>query len=343
MRSPNSGIEPYILEYPPYFGNRINISPDNPLTKEGVQLGRMLFYETKLSANNKIACASCHQQQFAFTDGKKFSEGVTGVAMTRNTMSLTNLLWVRHFFWDGRAGSLENQTIIPLTEPHEMGQSLEMSAAKLQSSKIYPAIFKKAFGTDTITGDRIIKVIAQFERTLISAGSKYDKLLRGEYQPSESEKRGISLFFSNPSPERNIRGAGCGHCHGGPKIFIELFHNNGLDSIPGDKGRENLTNQPIDNGRFRVVTLRNIALTSPYMHDGRFRTLEEVIDHYNEHIRPGNSLSIFLKNNSNELNGKSLKLTEQEKKDITGFLHLLTDSAFITDNRFSNPFINENK
>ncbi len=336
-----SGPTPYIPQYPSYFGNRINIPDDNPLTEEGIQLGRMLFYETALSAYNRISCATCHQQPYAFTDGKVFSQGVDGRQTDRNAMSLANLLWVRNFFWDGRAPSLEKQAETPLTNPHEMGQSLQISVQKLQRIKTYPALFKKAFGTGGITGERILKALAQFERTLISANSKYDQSLRGEYQLTSAEQNGMNLFFTNPSPGRNIRGASCGHCHGGPKTFIELYHNNGLDSIPADAGRKKLTGQEIDNGRFRVVTLRNIALTAPYMHDGRFTTLEEVIDHYSEHIIQSPTLSPFLQNNSNEPNGTSLALTQQEKKDIIAFLHLLTDSAFITDKRFSDPFLNK--
>ena len=178
---------------------------------------------------------------------------------------------------------------------------------------------------------------------MISANSKYDQYLRGEYQPTASELNGITLFFTNPEPARQIRGAACGHCHGGPKTFNELFHNNGLDNALKDPGREKTTGQAIDKGRFRVVTLRNIALTAPYMHDGRFKTLEEVIDHYNEHIEQSPTLSIFLQNNSNHINGTQLGLTGQEKKDIIAFLNLLTDSSFITDKRFSNPFLNNKK
>lgn len=204
--------------------------------------------------------------------------------------------------------------------------------------------------------------------------------LRGEYQPTASELNGIQLFFSNPDPEKNIRGASCGHCHGGPKTYIELFHNNGLDSQPADKGREVITGQAYDRGRFRVATLRNIALTAPYMHDGRFATLEAVVDHYNEHIQPSETLSEFLKGNAmgmgrmamptgpdhgngqpdtkasdqqhgqpdrriaaggNNTSNLQLGLTAQEKKDLLAFLHMLTDHAFIQDKRFSNPFISQ--
>ncbi|PSL45703.1 cytochrome c peroxidase [Chitinophaga niastensis] len=329
---------PLKIIYPDYFGNRIMIPADNPTTSEGVYLGRMLFYEKALSANNKISCATCHQQSLAFTDGKAFSAGVDGTLQPRNTMSLANLLWVRHFFWDGRATSLEMQAATPLTNTHEMGQSLEVSANKLQ--KRYTPLFRNAFGSDSITGDKIVKALAQFERTLVSANSNYDKYLRGEYQPTASELHGIALFYSSPEPTRHSRGAGCGHCHGGPKTFSDLFHNNGLDIIPKDAGREKITGQAYDSGRFRVVLLRNIALTAPYMHDGRFTTLEEVVAHYNEHVAQSNTLSPFLQGNSNSVNGTSLDLNSQEKRDLIAFLHMLTDSSFIRDKRFSNPFLN---
>lgn len=330
---------PLRIDYPDYFGNRILIPQDNPTTDQGVYLGRMLFYETALSANNLVSCGTCHQQKFAFTDGKQFSKGFDGTLQTRNTMSLANLLWVRHFFWDGRATGLEKQAETPLASPHEMGQSLEVSAEKLRKKHIYTSRFRDAFGSDSITGEKILKALAQFERTLVSANSRYDKYLRGQYQPAVSEINGISLFYTKSNPAKNIRGAACGHCHGGPKTFSELFHNNGLDSFPKDRGREKITGQAFDRGRFRVVTLRNIALTAPYMHDGRFSTLEEVIMHYNHHITQINTLSPFLQNNSNTANGKSLDLTIQEEKDLVAFLHMLTDSSFITDNRFSNPFL----
>ena len=332
------GPDPYKPVYPSYFGNRIELPEDNPLTVQGIRLGRMLFYETALSANGKIACATCHRQELAFTDGKQFSAGVDGSLQPRNTMALVNLLWVRHFFWDGRTRGLEQQADTPLTNVHEMGQPLAVSASRLTALHRYTKLFNAAFGSDDITGDRIVKALAQFERTLISANSKYDQFLRGEYQPTSSEANGIKLFFNNPDPVKGIRGASCSHCHDGPKTFAELYHNNGLDSIHKDPGREKITGLDIDRGRFRVVTLRNIALTAPYMHDGRFRTLEEVVDHYNEHILPSATLSPFLQHNSNTRGGENLDLTAQEKKDLIAFLHLLTDSSFITDPRFSNPF-----
>jgi cytochrome c peroxidase len=329
---------PYPLVYPAYYGNRINIPADNPLTREGVYLGRMLFYEPALSSTNRLSCSSCHLQQFAFTDGRAFSPGVDGILTSRNAMSLANVLWTRNFFWDGRAASLEDQALTPLTSQHEMGQPLSVSAAKLDRIRDYPPLFQAAFGSDSITGDRIIKAIAQFERTMISAGSRYDAYLRGEYQPTPDETAGIALFMTDPQPEKGIRGGGCAHCHGGPRIAAELFHNNGLDSFPKDHGRENITGLPADRGRFRVPTLRNIALTAPYMHDGRFPTLEQVLEHYSEHILSSPSLSPLMRH-SNEAGGRGIMLTGPEKARIISFLHMLTDSTFISDPRYTDPHL----
>lgn len=329
----------YNLVYPSNFGNRINIPADNPTTKQGVYLGRLLFYETKLSANNTLSCSSCHQQDKAFTDGRAFSPGVDHVLSTRNSMSLANLLWARKFFWDGRAEGLEQQAPTPLTNPHEMGQSLEVSAQKLRQIPTYLPLFKLVYGDENITGDRIVKAIAQFERTLISANSRYDQYLNKTYQPTADELKGMELFNNAPEPEKGIRGANCAHCHGGVKTYMELFHNNGLDSVPRDAGMQTLTGLPADRGRFKVPTLRNIALTAPYMHDGRFKTLEEVVDHYSEHIVESAALSSFLRGESNEPGGKSLKLRPQEKKQIIAFLNMLTDSAFIHNPQFADPHL----
>lgn len=331
--------EPVKLNYPTYFGNRTYENPKNPLTKQGIALGRMLFYEKALSANGNISCGSCHQQDRAFTDGKKFSEGTDGKLTSRNAMALVNLLWVDNFFWDGRSKGLENQSVVPLTDPHEMGQQLDVSARKLQSLAKYPPMFKESFGTDKITGTYITYALAQFERTLISADSKYDQYLQGKYQPAASELRGIDLFFGNDKKQEPLmRRRTCGHCHGGPKTFSELFHNNGLDGSFQDLGRATFTGLPADNGRFRVVTLRNIALTAPYMHDGRFETLEEVIDHYSDHIKESATLSPFLREGMENSNKIGFQFTRQEKEDIVNFLHLLTDSSFVNNPVFSDPF-----
>jgi cytochrome c peroxidase len=328
---------PYQFTYPANFGNRINVPADNPTTRQGVYLGRILFYEPLLSANNKLSCSICHQQDKAFTDGKPFGEGVDHALTARNAMSLTNLLWTRKFFWDGRAASLEEQAIFPLTNPHEMGQSLDISSKKLSRTIAYPSLFKLVYGDENITGDRIVKAISQFERTLISCNSKYDRYLQNSYQPTAQELKGMELFMNGPDPEKGIRGANCAHCHGGVKNYMELFHNNGLDSIPKDAGIETLTGLAADRGRFKAPTLRNIALTAPYMHDGRFKTLSEVVDHYSDHVQQSASLSTFIRGESNGVNGKQLNLKPDEKKEIIAFLNMLTDSTFITDPRFSDP------
>lgn len=330
---------PLALDYPAYFGNRIFIPADNPMTEEGVKLGRMLFYDTRLSGSGKVSCATCHKQERAFSDGRVFSMGADGFPTDRNSMSLVNLLWVKNFFWDGRAAGLEKQSEFPISHPHEMGNSMITASKLLQTDSEYPPLFEQAFGSKKINGALISKALAQFERTLISANSDYDKFLRGNYEPNVSERNGLSLFFTNPDPARMIRGAGCGQCHGGPKVFTELFHNNGLDKEPTDKGRQLITGQEIDKGRFRVVTLRNIALTAPYMHDGRFQTLEKVIDHYNDGVQQSPVLSNFLSNNSNIQGAHNLGLTNREKLDLLAFLNMLTDSDFINDKRFSNPFL----
>ncbi|MEO6283437.1 MAG: cytochrome c peroxidase [Dyadobacter sp.] len=338
----SKNAQPYVLQYPSNFGSRFVIPADNPTTKEGVYLGRLLFYEQALSANNNISCESCHQQRLAFTDGKAFSTGTNGDLTTRSSMSLANLLWVRNYFWDGRSPGLEDQAKFPLTAPHEMGQPLSESARKLNNTALYPPLFANAFGSSIITEDKILKVLSQFERTLISSGSEYDQYLAGTYQPTDQQLRGLHLFENGPDPKRGIRGASCGHCHGGAKTFKELFHNNGLDSIATDIGREQFTGQSIDRARFRVPTLRNIILTAPYMHDGRFTTIEQVLDHYSEHIQKSPTLSAFLQDVSNETGGKNLSLTNDEKKDLTAFLGMLTDSSFISNPAFSNshPILN---
>ncbi len=336
-------VGPYQFVYPANFGNRISIPADNTTTRQGVYLGRMLFYETRLSANNSLSCASCHKQELAFTDGKAFSEGVDHQLTPRNAMSLANLLWARKFFWDGRATGLEAQAEIPMSNPHEMGQSLALSAQKLITDKQYLPLFKLVYGDENITGDRIVKAIAQFERTLISANSKYDQYLAGTYQPTTDELKGMDLFNHAPQPERGIRGANCTHCHGGPKTYQELFHNNGLDSLPKDNGIETISGLATDRGRFKVPTLRNIELTAPYMHDGRFKTLNEVLDHYSDHVQASASLSTVFRGESNELGAKQLKLSGAEKKQVIAFLNMLTDSTFVHDPRFSDPHKSKQK
>lgn len=346
----NAPLKPYNLQVPEYFSRNFRIPADNPLTEQGVALGRMLFYDKRLSADNTVACASCHQQSAAFSDNNRFSKGVEGRTTQRNSMSLANLLWVNRFFWDGRVSSLEEQVLHPLSNPNEMNISPQEAASKLQRLPEYPPRFKQVFGSEQITPANIAKALAQFERTLISSNSRYDRYLRGEYKPTPLELQGMQLFFTHPIPEIGLRGGNCGDCHIGPLVQgdptgFRGFHNNGLDTDADlQPGLQAVTNNPNDRGKFRAVSLRNIALTAPYMHDGRFNTLEEVLEHYDQHIKMSATLDPLIIEASNQIRHDEnapiqLHLTAQEKRAILAFLHMLTDSTFIQDKRFSNPFI----
>ena len=337
------------LNVPTYYGSYTDKIPeDNPITEEGFQLGRKLFYETRLSADNSMSCASCHQQAKSFTDGEAVSVGVDGRAGELSAMALVNLIWSDNFTWNGKNTSIEEQALEPIQNPIELHQSLEAAIDKLAEAG-YAADFKRAFGEEEINADKIAKALAQFERALVSANSKYDQYLRDEYQPNQQELRGMQLFFTHPIPGQ-LRGGNCSDCHRGPRTSGAIegfngFHNNGLDEAAEmDPGLYQVTADPADSGRFKAPSLRNIALTAPYMHDGRFQTLEEVLDHYNTGVKRSPTLDRLILEGSNEptnIEGPiNLGLTEQEKQAIIAFLYMLTDEEFITDPRFSNPFTN---
>lgn len=335
-------------ELPYYFGTNYEIPEDNPMTVQGIELGRMLFYETKLSGDNTMSCGSCHLQSLAFTDGKSVSAGIDGINGTKSAMSISNMLWNKKFFWNGRAESLEEQALIPIQDEIELHQSLEDAVAKLQATEDYPELFLKAFKSETITAENIGKAIAQFERTLISSNSKYDQYLKGEYTPTVEEQLGIDLFFTHPIPQAGLRGGNCGDCHTNVLTTGDLsafngFHNNGLDEDEDlDTGLEEVTGNETDKGKFKAPTLRNIELTAPYMHDGRFSTLEEVLEHYDQHIFTSETLDPLIIEASNEIRSEGdpiqLYLTDDEKQAIIAFLKMLTDDDFITNEKFSNPF-----
>jgi cytochrome c peroxidase len=331
--------EAYPLETPPHFGTSFEIPIDNPLTKEGVALGRHLFYDERLSRNNTIACATCHQQEKAFTDGLALSTGIDGQKHHRSSMPLMNLLWTKHFFWDGRVQSLEEQVLIPIQNPIEMDMPLDSLVNKLQRFPDYTSKFEKAFGTSRITSALIAKALAQFLRTLISADTRYDRIIKGEAKATEREQRAINLFFTHPVAEAGLRGGNCGDCHGSHLITLGTFHDNGLDQNPKDAGLGKISGKSDDIGKMKAPSLRNIALTAPYMHDGRFKTLEEVLNHYNEHIQSSPNLDVLIIEASNRVDGESLHLSDQEKKDIIYFLNMLTDSSFIQNPKFANPFL----
>lgn len=317
------------------------------MTKEGVELGRHLFYDKRLSADGSISCASCHQQDKAFQDGLPQAVGINGGVHERSSQALVNLLWAEHFNWDGSASTLEEQVRGPITNPIEMGNDFPSIIASLEQLDLYTDQFKKAFGSNEITEDKIAKALAQFVRTLISADSKYDQYLKGTYQATQQELRGMQLFFTHPEPGI-IRGGNCGDCHVGPLTAgaiegLSGFHNNGLDTDENMKqGLFSVTGNTRDMGKFKAPGMRNIALRAPYMHDGRFETLEEVLDHYDQHIQMNSNLDILILEGSNEpiVSGQPIKLhlTAQEKEDILVFLNMLTDEKFINNQAFSNPF-----
>ncbi|MEP0711362.1 cytochrome c peroxidase [Algoriphagus sp.] len=343
-----NGPQQMMLDAPDYFPANIPMPADNPLTEEGVQLGRMLFYEKKLSADGSISCGSCHQQQNAFSDGNQFSFGVNNTQGDMNSMALSNLHWQTKFFWNGRASTLEAQAIVPIEDVREMNLPIAEAVNRLQADARYPSLFESAFGTDAITPGLIGKALAQFERTLISANSKFDAWIRNEVELTPEEKLGLELFFTHPDPKLQLRGGNCSDCHigfliaGDPNGFSG-FHNNGLDAEEKlSSGLMNVTANPFDQGKFKAPSLRNIALTGPYMHDGRFQSLEEVLDHYNDHIQNSTTLDVLILEASNEVPDGSdavkLHLSDEEKKAIVAFLHTLTDQDFITNSKFSNPF-----
>lgn len=336
------------------------VPDDNPMSEAKVELGRWLFYDVRLSANETQSCASCHRQELAFTDGRTTAVGSTGEVHRRNSMSLANVAWVNTLTWANPVlRTLEQQALIPMfgEDPVELGMAgkEELLIQRLESDPIYPGLFAQAFPDDPAPIDlgNVVRALAAFQRTLVSGNSPWDRYAHGrdESAISEAARRGAELFFSERLE--------CFHCHGGfnfsdssthESSAIEeiAFHNTGLYNLDGegaypplDPGLADVTARPEDMGRFRAPTLRNIAVTAPYMHDGSIATLEEVIDHYarggrriEEGPYAGDGSASPLKSNF----VKGFQLTEREKADLIAFLESLTDESFLTDPRFSNPF-----
>lgn len=332
---------PYNLVIPEGFP-AMSIPADNPMTEEGFALGRRLFYDVRLSADNSMSCASCHLPELGFTDGTAFSTGIHGEMTSRSSMSLVNIGFQDFgIFWDGRSESLEAQALLPVEDAIELSHSWDNVEQMLQTDEQYREMFRRAFDIDDsseIKRDLAVKAIAQFERALISSNSKYDKFILQRnfaYEFTDSEIRGLSMYIDDGAAE-GLPDAECDHCHDLPLSTLGQFFNNGLDSYPTladyeDKGLGAVTGNVFNNGQFKAPTLRNIALTAPYMHDGRFATLEEVIDHYNEGVH-------FAENLDGNLDGSHLNLTEENKVDLINFLKTLTDPEFLVDERFQSPF-----
>lgn len=296
---------------------------DNPLTEEGVALGRKLFFETRLSVNNSQACATCHVPAKAFTDRRMVSLGAEGQTGTRNAMPLFNLAWKSSFFWDGRAPTLRRQVLQPIQNPIEMHETLENVTARLTQDATYRTAFANAFGSEAITSDRVARALEQYLLTLVSFDSKFDRVLKGEAKFTAEEQRGFVLFHTEYDPRIGQFGADCFHCHGGPLFQSQGFANNGLDKVFKDAGRIQTTGKEGDRGKFAVPSLRNVELTGPYMHDGRFKTLEEVVEHYST----GMKRSATLDPNLAKRPDGGVPLSEADKKALVAFMKTLTDES----------------
>jgi cytochrome c peroxidase len=290
----------------------------NPLSPEKIALGRSLFHDPLLSRNNTISCASCHLPNTAFTHiDHDLSHGIEGRIGRRNSPALMNLAWSKAFMWDGAVNHLDVQALAPLTNYDEMDESLTSVVQKLQRTPAYVSLFKAAYGDTLITGEHTLKALSQFMLTLVSADSKYDKVIRGEDSFNTYEAKGYSLFRAN-----------CASCHKEPLFTNGEFENNGLpvDTTLNDKGRVALTHRPSDSLKFKVPTLRNIEVSYPYMHDGRFRNLQMVLFYYTEGIAHTPTLSPRLQ--------RKMLLTEDDKRALIAFLRTLTDEAFLHNPAF---------
>lgn len=327
---------PYLLEYGALPAP--DLPADNPLTVQGVELGRMLFYETMLSKDGSQACADCHRQPDGFSDTTQFSIGVEGLPGGRQAMPIFNMAWhTNEFFWDGRAHLLRDQSLLPIQDPLEMNETLDNVVAKLSAEKTYRDQFTRAFGSDEITPDKMALAMEQFMMSIVSYDSKYDRYLAGLVELTESEARGLVLFETEYNPFfPDMSGADCAHCHGGANFENDQYMNNGLDTDAEfeDMGREDVTEDPADRAKFKVPSLRNIAVTPPYMHDGRFQTLEEVIDHYNEGIKESSTADVTVLNTKDT----GLFLTDQDKEDLINFMKTLTDDTFLNNEAYKTPF-----
>lgn len=317
---------------------------DNPLTEAGVQLGRMLFHEKKLSGDNTQACADCHLQSRNFSDPAVFSVGIAGQEGSRHSMVLSNLAWHVHhgeshghgFFWDGRAVSLRDQVLDPIEDALEMDESLEDVMAKLAEDPEYVDQFRRAFESAAISEDHIARALEQFLFTMVSNQSRYDQWLLGEVEFTESEERGRVLFFDEFDPfNPEASGADCAHCHSGLDFSSHQFGNNGLDADAdmADIGYMGVTGEEGDLGKFKTPSLRNVMVSAPYMHDGRFADIDEVIDHYDHGAVSSSTLDPMMQYNVDY----GLGLTDQDRADLIAFLHTLTDVAFLENPAFSNP------
>ncbi len=325
---------PYIFTFPENFGDP-ELPTDNALTIEGVKLGKMIFYEKAVSKDGTQSCATCHAQNTGFSDKDQFSKGVDGFLGRRHAMPIFNLAWHKTgFFWDGRAATLREQSLFPIQDPLEMHETLENVVSKLSENKIYTDQFVRAFGNAEVNSSKISLALEQFMMTIVSFDSKYDQYLAKKVTLSESEERGRKLFFTEYNPFfPELSGADCAHCHSGPNFENGEFMNNGLnaDADFTDLGRYEVSKLAEDKANFLIPSLRNVAHTAPYMHDGRFKTLEEVIEHYNSGVKMSSSVSPLIV----PIIAKGLGLSAQDKIDLVNFLKTLSDNKFLTNPEYA--------
>lgn len=317
---------PIGVEVPDHF-REVEIPEDNPLTPAKVALGKKLFYDPILSIDTSVSCGSCHLAANGFADPRRFSVGYQGQLSSRQAMAIINLAYARHLFWDGRSATLEEQALDPIINPVEMANDTATVLARLRSHPHYGPEIKRVFGVTEVNMKQVQQALASFERTMVSGGSKYDAFVAAGFDSTKftaSEWNGYKLFFTE---EIGVNHAECFHCHGGFNFDdpTGAFRNNGLDEFYDDLGRANVTKNNRDIGKFRVPTLRNIEFTAPYMHDGRFQTLEEVVAHYASGGKGHFNQDILIQN---------IRLSEQEQADVVAFLKTLSDPAFIQNPAF---------
>lgn len=316
---------PYEVELPSHFEDELPPMPipsDNPLTEEGVELGKRLFFDPVLSRDSTVSCGSCHAPDGAFSDpGNAVSSGVDGVQGERNSMPLFNLAWHDRFFWDGRAESLEEQALDPVTDLEEMDNEWPQVVEDLKDDPDYPRLFYEAFGVEDFDSMHVVKAIAQYERTLISGESKFDRYLQGKTSLSPDEAAGLNVFMAEDKGD-------CFHCHGDPSnpLWTDAeFHNNGLDQTFTDIGLEETTGNSSHRGLFKTPSIRNLGFTDPFMHDGRFQTIDAVIDHYSEGLVQSPTIDPLMK----AVGQGGVQLSAQEKQQLKAFLMTLNDTAFV--------------
>ena len=312
---------PYPFIVPPYFPPPAYRFQNNPRTKQGFELGRKLFYDGILSKDGNFPCSSCHQQFAAFaTYEHRLSHGFNNQFSFRNAPGLFNLVWSKELDWDGGINHIEVQPLAPILDPHEMSENLDMVIGKLKKDKAYPGLFRAAFGNSAINSQQILKALAQFTASLVSATSKYDKVKRGEAVFNQYEKTGYSIFQQK-----------CASCHREPLFTDFSYRNTGLalDSSLNDMGRMRITGRREDSLKFRVPSLRNVFLTFPYGHDGRFSTISDVLEHYNSGIVSSITLDSSLQ--------KGIRISENDRFYLISFLGTLTDSQFVRNPLYADP------